>query len=134
MSLKRGALNALVYFAKFILKIAGKTGRKIASAMAEELVPVVTAKTKHGPIQFFCPGELPVWRAENLLTREPETIEWIDGFEEDSVLWDIGANIGIFSLYANLRHGISVLAFEPAAPNYYVLNKNIEINRVAGKV
>ena len=44
------------------------------------------------------------------------------------VFWDIGANVGVFSLYAARRRGVRVLAFEPSADNYMVLCKNVEIN------
>src|SRR5207247_11216921 len=45
----------------------------------------------------------------------------------------IGANVGVYSLYAGLRK-LKVLAFEPSAPNYYVLNRNIEINGLDERV
>ena len=31
--------------------------------------------------------------------KEKETIEWINSFEEGSIFFDIGANIGVFSIY-----------------------------------
>jgi FkbM family methyltransferase len=49
------------------------------------------------------------------------------------VLYDVGANIGVFSLYAGSR-GHRVVAFEPVAANYAVLNRNIEINGLGGRV
>ena len=55
-------------------------------------------------------------------------IQWIDGLEEGAVLWDIGANVGVFSLYAASRRKARVLAFEPSAANFYVLSRNIQIN------
>jgi FkbM family methyltransferase len=61
-------------------------------------------------------------------------IAWIDGFEECTVLWDIGANIGIFSLYAGLRRRTSVLAFEPSAANFHVLSRNIQLNELSERV
>ncbi len=42
---------------------------------------------------------------------------------------DIGANVGVFSLYAAMK-GHSVQAFEPSPGNYYILCKNIEINKL----
>ena len=39
-------------------------------------------------------------RMDRMLTKEPETIKWINNFETDSVFFDIGANIGIYSLYS----------------------------------
>lgn len=42
-----------------------------------------------------------LWRAETYETKEPDTIEWIDlFFREGDVIYDIGANIGQYSLYA----------------------------------
>ncbi|HYR85417.1 MAG TPA: FkbM family methyltransferase [Terriglobia bacterium] len=97
------------------------------------MAPTVRKRTPVGLIKFFCPGALPEWRARTLLTKEPETLEWIDRFSAGDVLWDIGANVGVYSLYAAFRK-VRVLAFEPSAPNYYVLNRNIEINELDSQI
>ncbi len=68
-------------------------------------------------------------RAHSMLSKEPDTIAWIDGFTDEAVFWDVGANVGVFSLYAALRPGLRVLAFEPSAANYQVLCRNIQLNR-----
>lgn len=73
---------------------------------------------------FHCPNDLTRWRVETIFEKEPETLEWIDGFEKDDVLWDIGANMGLYTIYA-ATHGTRVLAFEPSAANFYVLNLSI---------
>ena len=73
-------------------------------------------------------------RADNLLTKEPDMIQWIDGFPKDAVLWDIGANVGVFSLYAAAKTGCPVLAFEPAAANFHVLARNIALNGLADRI
>ena len=73
-------------------------------------------------------------RASDGLTKEPDTIAWIDQFKPDQVFWDIGANVGIFSLYAAKERGVRVLAFEPAADNYMVIARNIQLNGLEGKV
>lgn len=99
----------------------------ICGILLEKKIPIEIINSKSGNIQFFCPGEIPLWRARTLLTKEPETIEWIDSFDAGTILWDIGANIGCYSLYAAMKK-VNVLAFEPSAINYYILNKNIEIN------
>lgn len=67
------------------------------------------------------------WRYETLLQKEPETIEWIDSFRPGETLWDIGANVGIYSVYAGVR-GTQVHAFEPHFANYYQLCINIGLN------
>ena len=107
----------------------GKSMQMITSVMlVEELKPIIKVQTKRGALLFSCPGHIPLWRAQTLLTKEPETIEWIDNFENNTVFWDIGANIGIYSLYAALNKTIQVFAFEPAAINYNILNENIKNN------
>jgi len=68
------------------------------------------------------------------LSKEPDTIQWIDRFAPGDVFWDVGANVGIFSLYAARRRGVDVLAFEPSADNYMVLCRNVEINALEGRI
>ena len=97
----------------------------------EETVPVETAR---GPLSFVILGRLSAGRARTLLTKQPTTIEWIDGFAPDSVFWDIGANIGVYTLYAALRKDIRIVAFEPVAVNYYLLAANCEANEVDDRV
>ena len=67
------------------------------------------------------------WRYDTLLEKEPETIEWIDGFAPGDTLWDIGANVGIYSIYAGVR-GVRTMAFEPHFANYHQLCVTIALN------
>lgn len=78
--------------------------------------------------------ELHLLRAELLATKEPETIEWINSFADGAVLFDIGANVGVFSLYAALHRNCDVYAFEPEAKNYACMNKNILLNGLGRRV
>jgi FkbM family methyltransferase len=84
--------------------------------------------TRHGPVVFVATHPQALQMSRNLLTREPETIDWIDGFEVPCTLWDIGANVGAYALYAALRPGVSVLAFEPSPASYAALSRNVEAN------
>lgn len=67
------------------------------------------------------------WRYETLLDKEPETIAWIDSFQPGETFWDIGANVGIYSVYAAAR-GIRTWAFEPHFANYHQLCVSIALN------
>jgi FkbM family methyltransferase len=69
-----------------------------------------------------------------LLSREPDTIAWIDKFEAPFVLWDVGANVGAYALYAGLDPKSTVIAFEPAAASYAALAENIRINAMDGRI
>jgi FkbM family methyltransferase len=85
-------------------------------------------------ITFFAPSPLLRSRAENALAKEPDMIRWLDALPDGAVLWDIGANVGVFSLYAAVRRRCRVLAFEPSAANYYALTRNIQLNALAGRI
>jgi FkbM family methyltransferase len=50
------------------------------------------------------------------------------------VFWDIGANVGAYTLYAALNPDIRVVAFEPAAVNYFLLTANCELNALGERV
>lgn len=68
------------------------------------------------------------WRVATFYDKEPETIEWINSFD-GGVFWDIGANIGVFSLWCAYKHpGIEVHAFEPMRVNFLRLWENIFMN------
>jgi FkbM family methyltransferase len=72
-------------------------------------------------------------RADTYATKEPETIEWLrENLRDGDVFYDIGANIGLYSLYAaKLRPGCRVFAFEPESHNFGSLCGNLLLNRVA---
>ena len=84
-------------------------------------------------IKFFVPNQLLEWRVDTYFSKEPETLEWIDSFQEKENLffWDIGANIGLYSIYNSLKHPKSTtIAFEPSSSNLRVLTRNISINNL----
>ena len=87
-----------------------------------------------GTIRFYTRSPLLLTRAANLLHKEEDTIRWIDDFEDKAVFWDIGANVGVYSLYAAVRKGATVLAFEPSAANFHVFSRNIQLNNLFNRV
>ena len=91
--------------------------------------------TKRGSL-LFSPALRPLTHSQavRFQSSEPDTIEWIDEQTDDAVFWDIGANIGVFSLYAGLKPTARVLAFEPAAGSFALLSRNIELNGMAERI
>lgn len=78
-----------------------------------------------------------LWRADSYETKEPDTLDWIDSFvKPGDVLYDVGANIGQYSLYAAAKTdgGCRIYAFEPEALNYAKLNRNIVANQRAESI
>ena len=114
-----------------LLPLRKRTRAYVRARLAGELVPVAETETRYGKIKFLCPALLPFLRSA--MTKEPETNAWIDGLDRDAVFWDVGANIGAYTLYAAAR-GMRVCAFEPESSNYYVLSSNIDLNDLNKKV
>lgn len=85
-------------------------------------------------LQFVVPNSLNRFRALTFSTKEPETLEWIDGLAKGSVLWDIGANVGLYSCYAAKARDCKVFAFEPSVFNLELLSRNIFNNNLSDKV
>jgi len=88
-------------------------------------------------INFFIPNQLVEWRVDTFHTKEPETLEWIDTFDKsgDFIFWDIGANIGLYSIYNSLKHKKSqTISFEPSTSNLRVLSRNISINNLFDRI
>ena len=66
-------------------------------------------------------------RVMRIKSKEPETIDWIDNISKLDILFDVGANIGIYTMCAGAK-GIETYAFEPHAGNYNILCQNISAN------
>ena len=67
-------------------------------------------------------------RVDRIMGKEPETINWINGFKKNSIFFDIGANIGIYTLYSAVKIGNTVYSFEPHSVNYKNLLDSISLN------
>jgi hypothetical protein len=79
------SFNFGAYLLDFLLKILMECRYKITHNEIE--------------FQFSTPNRLCVCRAKSFSEKEPKTLEWIDNIEPCAVLWDIGDNIGLYSVY-----------------------------------
>ena len=64
-------------------------------------------------------------------------LRWIDNFKEIDklIFWDIGANIGLYSIYNALKNKTSTtISFEPSTSNLRCLSRNISINNLENKI
>ena len=78
-------------------------------------------------------GKITRMRGYTFEKKEPETLSWIKSFSPKDNFLDIGANIGIYSLYA-ARKGFNVISIEPDALNFALLNLNIKLNNFGNKI
>ena len=86
-------------------------------------------------IQFYIPSLISAYRAKTFFSKEPDTIDWIKKKGgADKILYDVGANMGIYSIYYAKMFKSNVYAFEPSFKNLDLLVKNINLNLLADKV
>jgi FkbM family methyltransferase len=90
--------------------------------------------TRYGSVAYFVPNAKSFARTDMVYTKEPETISWIDAFGENETLWDVGANIGMYTIYAAARPSTKVVAFEPSPANFAALSKSLELNAMQNRV
>lgn len=101
--------------------------RATLARLSGDLVPVVDADTAAGPVRFYCPTKSSLYWPRGAYGDEPATVAWLDGFADGDVLWDIGACVGVFALYAAKR-GHRVFAFEANPYSYGCLVRNVALN------
>lgn len=89
----------------------------------------ISVNHKNTSLTLSVPNRLTLWRAQTFSEKEPETLAWIDSFQPNSVFFDIGANIGLYSIYAASR-GVRTYAFEPSVYNLPILAENISLNNL----
>jgi FkbM family methyltransferase len=95
-----------------------------------------TQRVEHAGIAmtFSVPNAQCRFRAQTFSTKEPETLEWIAGIPRDATLWDVGANVGLYTCYAAKARGCRVFAFEPSVFNLEILARNIFLNDLTQQV
>ena len=96
-----------------------------------------TMEIEHADVKInFCiPNGWARVRAETFSTKEPETLGWIDDFSSGTILWDIGGNLGLYSLYTALKDNTAkVYTFEPSVFNLEILARNIVLNGLQNQI
>jgi FkbM family methyltransferase len=100
----------------------------------EKLNPRCEIEWQGKKILYCTPNGMTRWRAESLFEKEPVTLQWMSRLGADDVLADVGANVGMYSIWAAKVGGARVWAFEPESQNFALLNRNIVLNGLGGRV
>jgi hypothetical protein len=150
MGIKQDTLEIVVRAFKATIGVLGeRNGARIFSYLTERLEPTLSVKTKYGSIFFYCPGEVPLFRAETMLTKEPETIECNDMTRLDHLyMCDtiVGGALSSFAeamdwqgehFSAKYKQGMLgfsvddfIERFSPSFPNYI----KIDVDGIEGKI
>jgi FkbM family methyltransferase len=91
-------------------------------------------ETSEKKVLFSTPNRLSYYRATTLVSKEPATIEWINTFSSEDIFWDIGANVGSYSIYASVVTGCTTYSFEPLPHNLLLLCNNVALNNLANRI
>lgn len=106
----------------------------IGKDSSNEGPPQMVLKYQGKRIVFNTPNTMTAWRVKTLFEKEPDTIRWIEQMEPGSTLVDIGANVGMYSVFSAIVRTVKVFAFEPESQNYALLNANIADNGLSEQV
>lgn len=79
---------------------------------------------------FNLPNRHCQWRLETMYTKEPDTVAWIRSMKAGEIFYDVGANIGLYTLLA-WKQGLNVFSFEPESQNFAVLIRNLAMNKIS---
>ena len=119
-------LNPIAYFRKLKHTVA-----KLTMAIGISL-KVTTDIDKYRILFWASSYKEYMLRAQESYKREKVTMHWLRTLiGADDIVYDIGANVGAYSLYAGnvvSRGSGQVYAFEPAFSNFFPLSRNIELN------
>ena len=76
------------------------------------------------------------YRARTFNEKEPEMLDWLDqNLCDEDIFFDIGANIGIYSIYAAIRKpNAKVFSIEPEYSNLHQLKQNILKNKLQNNI
>jgi len=102
---------------------------KIKTKSQELYISIAEPESKK-TIKFSIHNNTTLWRAQTLFSKEPITIDWIKNFSKEKIFYDIGANIGIYSIFASLISQVKTFSFEPESNNYQILMENIILNNL----
>lgn len=85
-------------------------------------------------LTLFTPNWLCWSRSKTFSSKEPDTLKWIDELGGNGAFFDIGANVGLYSLYYAKTKSQNVYAFEPSTFNLSILARNIYSNGLESKI
>ena len=106
----------------------------VRARVHDGLAPQTTVTVNGVDLTLLVPDRTSVYWSRHGFDSEPNTLSWIDRFGAGDVFYDIGANIGAYTLYAAKARSVPVVAFEPNPFSYRVLVHNLHLNAITDRV
>ena len=86
-------------------------------------------------LKFYTPTRIASFRAHTFFSKEIDTLEWIEKYgDKNKIFFDVGANMGVYSLFYAATFKSKVYSFEPSFRNLDLLAKNIVLNNLANYI
>lgn len=110
--------------------------RSLRWRAVQSLAPRRVVKSRGLRFTLQCDNPITQYRYRSYNAKEPETLDWIDRWvRSGDVVFDVGANTGVYTLYIALRHpDARVIAFEPEYANLHLLRDNVVANGLQDRV
>lgn len=130
---RQAGINPLLHYCIFMSTFknqlsSNQNGRTLEAALETIWSQLSTVMVGNIALKFHRINSVTAYRIDSFYEKEPETINWINSFADKTVFWDIGANIGLYSIYAQIIHQTKVYAFEPSVFNLELLARHAAIN------
>jgi FkbM family methyltransferase len=98
------------------------------------VLPIPTTIVRGVPIKIILPlNQVGVYNTcKSWENREPEVLDWIDGFEKGCIFFDVGASFGTETLYAALKKEgpKKIISFDLDLESSFNLAYNISLNNI----
>ncbi len=99
------------------------------------VLPIPETIVRGVPIKIILPlNQVGVYNTfKDWEKREPEVLDWIDGFEKGCIFFDVGASFGTETLYAALKNGgpKKIVSFDLDLESSFNLAYNISLNNIS---
>jgi FkbM family methyltransferase len=120
---------------ELLTKLVNQAGPELASELVDRITPTGVRDYKPHRIELVLGSQKVLGRLASA-EKEPFTVEWIETLGPGDVLYDIGANVGAYSLIAAKATGnqARVFAFEPSPATYRDLFRNVLHNDCADSI
>ena len=106
---------------------------KLSNSFQQLLITKIKIKYKNKTFFFKDGHERLFWRYTTQFIEEKKLCNWIDTFQKKDIFLDIGANVGMFAVYAASKN-IFTYAVEPHSSNLDYLYWNIYLNKLSNKI
>jgi FkbM family methyltransferase len=115
-----------------IYSLGLNSNNRLSVEIQQKISPQITVDMEDGDSAVFRSGHgRLIWRAKTLFTEEKMIIDWLKSFSADDVFFDIGANVGIYTVYAAIKNkSLVTFSFEPELNNVQVLYENLYLNKL----